>query len=658
VLDSAGSYDAYVVKLDAAGSLVWARRLGSALNDQAHGVAVDGDGNVWVVGEFEGTVDFDPGPGSFPLTASWHDGFIWKLDGNGAFLWAGRVGGTSGDMAHDVAIGGFGAVTVVGEFVQTADFDPGPGVVNLTSAGSEDVFVLRLDAAGGLLWARGMGGAQSDIPSGVALDGDQRIWTVGRFAGTADFDPGSGSFALTSASQFSDGFVSTLDRSGSFVAAGRIGGTGTDRFDDVASDGAIGVYAIGTFQGTADLAPGDKTDERLSAGGYDVFVEALGGDGEALWAATLGSAQDDHGYGIAADAAGELHAVGKLQGAADFDPGEGTFSLTPGFYDGFVWKLDAAGAFRWAGLVGGADDDGTTAIATIDGGGAAVVGDFRYTADFDPGPGDFSLSPAGSYDAFAMRLDRCGAFADRSPYGRLVFAPMCTADAREIPGAPGTPQTYGAAVLGVHRNASDRIFLSSAGDRFASLVVDDEIHVGGVDSGLGPYGLRPGVPPFLYDVPIDRNLVPEPPRDVAALIPVGTSSLLVEAVDLDRLVLGRTAVYLVADCGLVVEGRGPAALRFVSHDDDVLGTPVDFDVRGGLLSELRADGGFDRTACAGRFLANPGSDPWPDPPAGDGRYYLARALAAVNACEARGYGEAGGLDPDPRDALGFLAACP
>jgi hypothetical protein len=657
ILDSAGMDDAFVVKLDSVGSLVWARRLGSSSLDDAHDVAVDGDGNVWVVGEFEGTVDFDPGPGSFPLTASWHDAFIWKLDGNGAFLWAGRVGGSSGDVARAVTLGSFGAVYVTGTFVQTADFDPGPGVFNLTSAGSEDVFLLRLNSEGIFGWARRMGGPSYDWPFGIAVDGEQRVWTVGRFAGTADFDPGSGTYELT-AIGLNDGFVSTVDGAGSFVSAGRIGGSGNDRFDGVASDGAQGLFVIGTFQGTADLAPGDKTDERISAGGYDVFVSALGADGESLWTATLGAEQDDHGWGIAADGGGHVLAVGKVQGTADFDPGDGTFPLAASFYDGFVWKLDTAGEFRWAGLVGGASDDGARGVVAFDGGGVGVVGDFFYTADFDPGPGVYSLSPAGSYDAFVLRLDRCGTFADASPYGRLVFAPMCTTDARDLPGNPGSPQTYGTAVIGVHRNAADRVFLSSCAERFAPLIVDDEIHVNGIDAGLGPYDLRPGVPPFLYDVPIDRNLVPDSPREVTSLIPPGTSEVVFEAVDVDRAVLGRTPVYVVQDCGLIVEGRGPTALRFVSHDDDVLGTPPDFDVRVGLLSELRSDGGFARATCLGRFLSSPAQDPLPDPPSADGRYYLARALAAVNACEARGYGEAEGLDPDPRGVLDAMAACP
>lgn len=658
ILTSQGSYDAFAMKLDSRGGFVWARSLGSSGLEGARSVAIDGDGNAWIVGHFEGTVDFDPGPGVFPLTASARDAFIWKLSPAGDLVWAGRVGGASTDEAQVVALGGFGAVFVVGNFVQTADFDPGSGVVQMTSAGNEDVFVLKLDSDGRFIWARRIGGPSEDLPYGLVVAGSDRVWTVGMFRGTADFDPGSGTFELT-ASGLYDGFVSELDVAGDFVWAGRIGGAGTDRLEGIALDPAHppGVYVVGMFQGTADLDPGEKTDERTSNGGYDIFVTALGEGGDVHWTRTLGGGQDDWAAAAASSRAGHAWVLGKFQGTADFDPAETTFALTASSYDAFAWKLDQDGDFRWAGQIGGAGDDGARAAAADGGGGLDLVGDFSWTADFDPGPEVVTLTPEGSYDAFAMRIAPCGAFDDRSRYGRLVFRPRCTASAVDLSGAPGTPSTYESESLLFHRRTGDRVFLSASGDDFASLVVDDALFLNDVDVDLGPYETQPGVPPFLHDVPIERNLVPEPPVSIDALVPVGSSQLDFDAVDLDRSVLGLTSVYVVVDCGLVVDGKAPTTLRFVCHDDAVLGMPVDFDVRGGVLSELRSDRGFPRSSCVARALSNPAYDPLPDPPVGDGRYYLARALAAANACNPLGYGDSEGLDPDPRRTLDALAAC-
>ncbi|MCH8890811.1 MAG: hypothetical protein IH827_07025, partial [Myxococcales bacterium] len=97
-------------------------------------------------------------------------------------------------MAVDAA----GNVYTTGFFLGTADFDPGPGTFNLTSAGSVDVFVQKLDTAGNPVWAVGMGGTGTDQGLGVAVDGAGNVYTSGFFQGTADFDPGPGTFNLTS----------------------------------------------------------------------------------------------------------------------------------------------------------------------------------------------------------------------------------------------------------------------------------------------------------------------------------------------------------------------------------------------------------------------------------------------------------------------------
>jgi hypothetical protein len=95
-------------------------------------------------------------------------------------------------------------------------------------------------------------------------------------------------------------------------------------------------------------------------------------------------------------------------------------------------------------------------------------------------------------------------------------------------------------------------------------------------------------------------------------------------------------------------------INWMTHDDQVAGIPPEFDVRYGLLSELHADRDFSRIDCLGRFFDTPASDTLPDPPPGDGHYYLARGLSS---CIAQGYGDSS-LVPDPRDALDLLPPCP
>src|SRR6185503_16710696 len=93
------------------------------------------------------------------------------------------------DAANDVCI--------ASAFTGTTDFDPGAPVVNLTSAGSVDIFVLKLSAAGNFVWARRMGSTQSDVANGLALDATGNLHITGSFNGTVDFNPGAGTANLT-----------------------------------------------------------------------------------------------------------------------------------------------------------------------------------------------------------------------------------------------------------------------------------------------------------------------------------------------------------------------------------------------------------------------------------------------------------------------------
>ena len=367
-LTSAGTTDVFVSKLDAAGTLVWARQLGGTSLDAGFGVAVDGSGNVHTTGYFLGTADFDPGAGTSNLTsAGTTDVFVSKLDAAGTLVWARQLGGTSLDAGFGVAVDGSGNVHTTGYFLGTADFDPGAGTSNLTSAGTTDVFVSKLDAAGTLVWARQLGGTSLDAGFGVAVDGSGNVHTTGYFLGTADFDPGAGTSNLTSAGT-TDVFVSKLDAAGTLVWARQLGGTSLDAGFGVAVDGSGNVHTTGYFLGTADFDPGTGTFNLASVGGGDVFVSKLEGPdttdpvvtppGDVVAEATgpggavvsFGSGSASDGVGVVSGptcvpASGSLFPVGVTTvtcSASDAagNTGEATFAVT---------VVDPAGVFRYAG---------------------------------------------------------------------------------------------------------------------------------------------------------------------------------------------------------------------------------------------------------------------------------------------------------------------
>ena len=111
-----------------------------------------------------------------------------------------------------------GNVYTTGFFQGTPDFDPGSGIFNLNSTGGLDVFIQKLDASGNFVWAKQLGDTSSDNANSITVDASGNVYTIGYFSGTADFDPGSGTFNLTSVGGL-DVFISKLDASGNFVWA-------------------------------------------------------------------------------------------------------------------------------------------------------------------------------------------------------------------------------------------------------------------------------------------------------------------------------------------------------------------------------------------------------------------------------------------------------
>jgi len=204
---SADGRDGFVTKLDADGDLLWPRRIGGPGNGEPLAVAVDSADNVYVCGWFDGTLDL--GPGQIQLTGQGSaNAFLVKMRPNGTFLWAGALGGSGGANCVDLAVGPSGSVYATGIFVNTVDFNPGPGTFNLTSGGSDvpNPFVLKLDTDGGFEWAGAFSGPSLGWGLGIATDASGNAYATGMLTGAVDFDPGAGTATLVGT--LSDVFVS------------------------------------------------------------------------------------------------------------------------------------------------------------------------------------------------------------------------------------------------------------------------------------------------------------------------------------------------------------------------------------------------------------------------------------------------------------------
>jgi hypothetical protein len=428
-LESPFRYSAYISKLDASGNFVWARKFGgsnSTCEAKGHSIALDAAGNIYIFGAFTDTIDFDPGPAIQNLTTPplSPNNFIVKLDNSGNLVWAKQMAGDSiggGDEGGRIAVDAQANIYLTGEFAGTVDFDPGPGVFDMTAI-TIDIFISKMDSSGDLLWAKQITSDSLSWGYGnsIAVDNVGNVYTTGDFHGTFDFNPGTGTdiFVDTGTYAFNnalDIFITKHDSSGNFVWAKQLGNSSTggclgESFC-LAVNTSGNIYLTGRFRGSIDFDPGPLTNFISSASPGHIFVCRLDTSGNFDWVEQFGSNGRCTGTYITTDNTGDIYVTGTFASTVDFDPGSGTDTLRAigGSLDGFILKMAPAGNYVWVKQFHGITSYNQCASSciTIDAGGNIyTTGSFGSTIDFDPGPGNFNLTSVAQLDIFVNKLDQ------------------------------------------------------------------------------------------------------------------------------------------------------------------------------------------------------------------------------------------------------------
>jgi len=410
-VSSVTEQDAYLLKLDINGGFIWVRNMGLS----ASSIVLDGAGNIYVTGIYYDDGNF----GTFPLTNNGHtDIFVCKLDSDGNFLWAQGIGGPEYEYSNSITLEPSADghdVYVTGSYQSTVDFDPGVGVTPLSSvAGSDDVFVLKLDEDGSFLWARSMGGTESETGNSISVHMG-KVFLTGYFNDTspndADFDPNGGTAYLVSNGE-QDIFICSLTKDGDFDWAKQIGGLGHDYGNSITADASGNVYTTGSFYypDPVDFDPGPGIFELTATGNpEDIFILKLDPAGDFVWAKSMESLGGDSngvGYSITASTTGDIYVAGHFYGAVDFDPDPAvTFFLTSDPGPIFISKYSSAGDLVWASAYGGHSNDVANSIVLDIVGNTYVTGSFQGTdVDFDPGNCVFNLSAVGQPDIFIQKI--------------------------------------------------------------------------------------------------------------------------------------------------------------------------------------------------------------------------------------------------------------
>ena len=318
------------------------------------------------------------------------------------WLWAEKAGGSCEDFGNGISTDANGNVYVIGDFHETAIF----GSFNLTSNGTKDIFVAKMNSNGQWLWAENAGGSHADFGNGISTDADGNVYVTGYFySSTASFGP----FNLTSNGEL-DIFVAKMDSNGNWLWAENAGGSYMDFGNGISTDADGNVYVTGYFGGIASFGPFNLT----SNGDHDIFLAKIDSNGYWLWAEKAGGSYYDKAYGISTDADGNVYVTGCFGETASFGP----FNLTSnGDYDIFVAKMDSNGYWLWAEKAGGSYHDEAYGISTDSYGAIYVTGFFCISANF----GFFNLTSNADYDIFAAKMDTNGNWLWAENYGGFEF---------------------------------------------------------------------------------------------------------------------------------------------------------------------------------------------------------------------------------------------
>ena len=357
--------DNLIVKVDPNGQVVWATYLGGSVREEGQNIAVDGVGNVYVVGNSTSTnfplVNplFGPGPAG--------GGFLAKFDVDGQLLYSTFLGSENGmpiPLAIGVAVDGSGNMYVAGitdgqltvtrtgtcirkinaagtALVYARLFDgverehPDEIVVDAANnayiagrskggspisnaqqptygGGDWDAYVIKLDANGNTVFATYLGGSGIDTGYGIDLDSNGNVVVVGQ--------TDSGNFPMLNPFQganagAADAFITTYSPAGTLLYSSYLGSPSGDAAYNVAANNA-GIYVTGQTNGSGFPITADAYQSTFAGANDDAFLSQLSSDGsQLLYSTYLGSQQRDIGRDVALDAAGNIYLTGQTQGA-------------------------------------------------------------------------------------------------------------------------------------------------------------------------------------------------------------------------------------------------------------------------------------------------------------------------------------------------------
>jgi Secretion system C-terminal sorting domain len=376
-----GLRDVWVVKLGASGNVEWQKALGGTNHDAGLDIQQTNDqGYIVVGGTNSNNGDVSGNHGS-------SDWWVVKLDGSGNIQWQRCLGGTGQDGASAVVQAPDGGYLIAGETGSTDGDVTG-------NHGGYDVWLVKLDATGALLWQHTYGGTGTEFAHALCAAGD------GGFvlAGASDSNDGDVS-GNHSGPGSNDYWVLKVDSVGQLLWQNALGGTDFDRAENVVRTSANGGFVV---TGRSSSTDGDVTGAH---GDYDCWVVGLDSNGLLQWEKALGGSAGDGGNSIIEVANSDLVV------AANNNSTDGDVSMGLGGGDAWILRLSASGTLLWEMSLGGTGAESASDIVLTTDGGYAFAGICNTNngdvsgvhGGIDHWVVKLALDPTGVSDPYALR---------------------------------------------------------------------------------------------------------------------------------------------------------------------------------------------------------------------------------------------------------------
>lgn len=392
--------DIYVACYANDGKLETAVQFGADISDQPRAIAALPDGDILITGYFLNR--FGAGKSGTLVAEGGADIFLTRLDRNGEEVWSRKFGGSFADNGNALAVTADGDILLAGNFQDAITYKSGDEIHEITSAGSRDAFVFRLNDDGEILWAESFGGKGRDEASRVVAADDGSIIIAGTFEDTAMVGRSTGKMTSRGGT---DAFLIAFSAEGQLAWSRQIGSANREYVSGLVTDGQGNLFLSGNFLDTLILP--DGSDLR-SAGSTDAFLLRFGSDGEQHWARRIGGDEIDESFDLAITEGRELLMSGHFQGDIEIPVANAKVLLRSsgkGNPDGFIMTFDTNGNHGQAITAAGDGVETLFAVAALRGGGIAAAGFFNKEVSI-VADGLVKLTKRGKTDVFLARMKR------------------------------------------------------------------------------------------------------------------------------------------------------------------------------------------------------------------------------------------------------------